>query len=990
MEIAGILKCVIPGIKAKDHSTVLDALSKGLLPEGRGAAARALCGLMEHESMEGILAGTQSAVFHCLSEDAHDTAIGIAVARRGVPHPVKKRPVRIFFMIVSPMKESGTHIQLLSKIEGLLLDRAFHHALIAATDEAGIREAVAKSEGGARSYYVPLTRDEVFAELGTPEKGLTDAEAAARLKIAGANTLRRIRGSTLFKDFLHNLFLNLFAVLLWAGGIMSFIAGMPELGWAIFAVIVINAVGGLLQEYKAERAVEALTRLLPKKVRALRDGSAVELDADRLVPGDLIMLEEGDSIPADGRLIEAEDMRVDNSPLTGEARPIYKIAEPIADGHGFIWAEVPNIVFAGTTVLSGSGSIIVTATGMDTEIGQVAYLTQAIKPEQSPLQKELARVTRTVTLLAVTLGAAFFFAGQAVAGLSIAESFVFAIGIIVANVPEGLLPTVSLSLAMGVQRMAARGAIVKKLSAVETLGSATVICTDKTGTLTQNLMRVERILADAKIIEVTGAGYEPTGGFICNGAALTKEALELGGVTRLLTASALCNNAALLPPSFGNPQWRVSGDPTEAAIITAAMKAGLRMDELRASFKRVGHLPFERIRKRMTTIHQAGGLRAQAHPPGGARAAIAFVKGAPRETLALCAHVFRNGRVVPLSAAELEETLRHNDELASTGLRVLAVAFRELEEQEAYEAGKVETGLTLLGLIAMHDPPRPEVKAAIAECHTAGIRVVMVTGDYSLTARAIATQIGMAADGRVITGEEMNGLSHAALCELLGKGETIFARVEPKDKLRVVTALQDNGEVVAVTGDGVNDAPALKKADIGIAMGMRGSDAAKEAAEMVLTDDNFSTIVDAVREGRAIYSNIKKFVTYIFASNIPELVPFAAFVVFKIPLPLTVMQILAVDLGTDVFPALALGAEPPESGIMKERPRPKNDRLLGWKTLMRAYLFLGPIEAALCMAGFFFAYWIRGWTPGEPMSNAGLIYATATTMTFAGIVAGQA
>ncbi|MBI3753960.1 MAG: cation-transporting P-type ATPase [Deltaproteobacteria bacterium] len=406
------------------------------------------------------------------------------------------------------------------------------------------------------------------------------------------------------------------------------------------------------------------------------------------------------------------------------------------------------------------------------------------------------------------------------------------------------------------------------------------------------------------------------------------------------------------------------------------------------------HLAFERIRKRMTTIHEAGN-RQEAM---GNRV-LAYVKGAPKETLSLCTNIKKDGKIVELTEQERDEILKQNDVMAGDGLRVLAVAYKEgdwglgaggWENREKYNEEEVEKDLTFIGLAAMFDPPRREVKKAIEECHTAGIRVIVMTGDYGLTAQAIAKEVGIGSDSpKIVTGMEFSKLSHRELRELLKKGEIIFARVAPKDKLRVVSTLQEMGEIVAVTGDGVNDAPALKKADIGIAMGLRGSDVAKESAEIVLTDDNFATIVEAIREGRAVYANIRKFVTYIFASNIPEIVPFIAFVLLKIPLPLTVMQILAVDLGTDVGPALGLGVEPPEKGIMNQPPRPKNKRLLDFPLIARAYLFLGPIEAVLCMAGFFFVYWSSGWRPGMEMPSSGIVYTTATTMTLAGIVASQ-
>ncbi len=982
MDIQRLIKAVILDVTGEDHEAVLEAMT-ARLSVSLSKDSRAFCDLKDHESVDGMLAGAGSAVFHCLSEEVKEPLIGLAISQKGIPYtaarPGQAAPEtkRIFLVIISPMKESGTHLQLLSSIEGLLLNKHFHYAALHAKTENEARLAVKRAMETEKSSYMPLEKEVVFLELGTSEAGLTTQAAGARLKVTGPNVLKKAVKGTLLKDFLYNLFVNLFAVLLWAGGVLSFISGMRELGYAIFLVIIINAVFSFLQEYKAERAVEALERLLPKNVRVIRDGTEKEIDASMLVPGDLISLSEGDSVPADGRLIHADDMRVDNSALTGESRPIYKISDPLPQ-EWFIWTEVPNLVFAGTAVLSGEGRMVVTATGMDTEIGKVAYLTQAIKSELSPLQKEMSSITRTVTFIAVTLGAVFFILGRGIAGLTFTESFIFAIGIIVANVPEGLLPTVSLSLAMGVQRMAAKNAIVKKLSAVETLGSATVICTDKTGTLTTNQMCVKKIFLSNTLIDLSGSGYEPAGQFFSGNRPLDRDELKRLGMERLLAGAALCNNAGLRPPQEGSPYWSVSGDPTEGALLTAAEKAGLGIAGLKQKNPRIAQFPFERIRKRMTTIHE------------DADRAVAFVKGAPRETLLLCTHILRNGSFIELTPQEMERVITENDLMASRGLRVLAVATKNLERGKTYKMEEVEKDLCFLGLAAMIDPPRPEVRDAVAACRGAGIKIVVATGDYGLTAKAVAGEIGLDHGVRIITGEEMNALSGNALREILKNDTAIFARVAPKDKLRVVTALQENGEVVAVTGDGVNDAPALKKADIGIAMGLRGSDVAKESAAMILADDNFATIVDAIKEGRAVYANIKKFVTYIFASNIPEIVPFIAFVIFKIPLPLTVMQILAVDLGTDVFPALGLGVEPPEAGIMNQPPRPKDKRLLDFKTLARAYLFLGPIEAALCLAGFFFAYWSRGWTPGEPLASAGGLYAVATTMSFAGIVASQA
>ncbi|MBI3813245.1 MAG: HAD-IC family P-type ATPase, partial [Nitrospinae bacterium] len=463
--------------------------------------------LKDHESIDGVLLGTGSAIFHTLSDEVDDIKLAIAISPHGIPHPKKKRErIYIFILIISPIKESGTHLQMLSRIEGFLLNRAFRHKLLSAKTKDEIKKAVKIEDGIRRDVYIPLSKEEIFLELSTGDAGLTEDEAQKRLKTVGSNIIKRIKKSRLLYDFLNNL-TNLFAILLWLGGIMAFIAQMPELGFAIFFVIIINAVFSFYQEYKAERAVEALQKLLPSNVRVLRNGIEKEISADGVVPGDMVILSEGDNIPADGRLIESSDIRVDNSPLTGESKPVYKMAESLRDGKHLIWTEMPNLIFAGTSVVSGEGKAVITATGMDTEIGRIAYLTQTLKEEMSPLQKEMVKVTKTVTAIAITTGIMFFALAYSLGGLSLSMSFIFAIGIIVANVPEGLLPTVTLSLAMGVQRMAKKREIVKKLSAVETLGCTTVICTDKTGTLTTNQMSVSRLFVNGKIIHVTGAGY---------------------------------------------------------------------------------------------------------------------------------------------------------------------------------------------------------------------------------------------------------------------------------------------------------------------------------------------------------------------------------------------------------------------------------------------------------------------------------------------------
>jgi len=623
--------------------------------------------------------------------------------------------------------------------------------------------------------------------------------------------------------------------------------------------------------------------------------------------------------------------------------------------------------------------VAVIATGMQTEIGRIASLTQEVKEEKSPLQQEIEKVTKIVTFLSVAMGVIFFFLGTSIGKLSVPAAFIFAIGIIIANVPEGLLPTVSLSLAMSVQRMARRNALIKKLSSVEALGCTTVICTDKTGTLTTNEISVTKIFVNGKIMTISGARYEPLGNFYFKGVSLSRREMMENGMDTLFDTCVLCNNAGLLSPRTEKEGWGIIGDPTEAALLVMAAKGGVDVEERREALPRLGQIPFEAVRKRMTSINQNDG-RPQA-----------YVKGATRETLELCTHILNNGKVESLTDSMREIILSMNDSMAKDGLRVLCIAYRLLDFSEGATVENTEKDLIFLGLAGMMDPPRPEVPKTLEMCHNAGIRVTMVTGDYGLTALSIAKKVKLTKteNPKIVTGIELSEMDDKSLMKLLKEEEVIFARVSPEHKMRVVSAFKDMGEIVAVTGDGVNDAPALKKADIGIAMGIRGSDVAKESAAMILTDDNFASIVAAIEEGRAVYANIKKFVTYIFASNIPEIVPFIAFVLFKIPLPLTVMQILAVDLGTDMVPALGLGTEPPEPGIMNKPPRTRNKRLLDLPLLLRAYCFLGPMEAIACMVGFFFIYFQYGWRPGLVMPDSGIVYLTATTMSLAGIVATQ-
>ena len=848
-----------------------------------------------------------------------------------------------------------------------------------------------------------LSTQQVYETLSTSEKGLSEAETAIRIKHYGFNELPEPARRSLLLRFTDQL-THFMALLLWVAGALAFVSGTPELGWAVWAVIWINAGFSFWQEFQAEQALTALNKMLPARAKVYRDGKLGEIPVREMVPGDVMQLEEGDRISADARLVSAQSCYVDVSVLTGESLPVARSAEPVAT-EKMRASESSNLVFAGSTVSAGRGLAVVYATGTQTEFGQVAHLTTTVKREPSTLEVQINSVVHVITTIALGLGVVVFLLTNLLVGMELKESFIFAIGIIVAFIPEGLLPTVTLALAMGVKRMAKRNALVRRLSAVETLSATTVICTDKTGTLTKNEMTVCRLWIPTSEITVTGIGYDPTGGEVQVPAGRMESQVKL-----LLAGAALCSNARLNHPA-GSSQWQEIGDPTEAALLVAALKKKLNFEELQRQLKRTQEVPFDSRRRMMSVVLQRSSdnsglgfeLEGQSDNLKPLTAPyLIFTKGSPLDVLQHCKQILKDGHIEELSAAERAEVTAVNDGFASRGYRVLGVATRQKEEQPQ-DAQELEQNLIFVGLVAMIDPPRAEVADAIAKCHQAGIQVTMVTGDYGLTAEAIAQQIGLV-DGkaRVVTGEEMGHLSDAQLCQILQqKSGLIFARVQPEQKLRLVQAYIGMGHTVAVTGDGVNDAPALRAANIGIAMGLSGTDVAREAADIVLIDDNFATIISAIEEGRAVYQNIRKFITYILSSNIPELLPFLAMVFFKIPPALVILQILAIDLGTDMVPALALGAEEPEAGILLQPPRKKSKPLLDKSLMLRAFLFLGLLEGVVGMIGFLLVWRSNGYgiTELQGMTSAILArsgtatqmatYHQATTVTLAAIVACQ-
>ncbi|MEU4121729.1 cation-translocating P-type ATPase [Streptomyces virginiae] len=784
---------------------------------------------------------------------------------------------------------------------------------------------------------LPLLR----RELHTGPSGLSSREAARRLAVYGPNEVRRTARTSVLRELLRQL-VHPLALLLWAAAALAFTAAIAVLGWAIVAVILVNAGFALVQERQAEKAVETLARYLPAHAQVIRDGQAQHVPARDLVPGDLIVLDEGDRIPADARLTEG-GIEADLSMLTGESTPVERLAGPGLEGFSLL--QEPNLVFSGTTATEGQAQAIVFATGDRTELGRIAVLSQRTRREPSPLEQQVKKVAWLIAAVAVGMGALFLVTGVAV-GLPLTDSLMFAIGLLVANVPEGLLPTITLALAVGVRVLARQGAVVKRLSAVETLGSTNVICTDKTGTLTRNRMRLHSTWTPPR---ETATGTET--------AELVRAAAQCTTVTR-------------------ESDGRLHGDPTEIALVEGTSQHAAPLDLAGRDTHRLACFRFDPRLRRMSVIHSGehGTLRV-------------IVKGAPETVLALLAEGEPTG-----------EAQAAADTLAADGMRVLAVAVHELPPGTRAAPSRrqdAERDLHLLGLVGLYDPPRPEVAAAVRRCHEAGLTVHIVTGDNGATAAAVARAVGIGTPNLQVVAQS-EAIDDRELDRLLRQDgtEIVFARSSPETKLKVADALRAHGRIVAMTGDGVNDAPALHRAHIGVAMGLSGTDVAREASTMVLTDDNFATIVTAIESGRRVYDNVRKFIVYIFAHLTPEVVPFLVFALSAgaVPLPLTVLQILAIDLGTETLPALALGRERAEPGIMSRPPRPRSQSVINKDMLVRSWGWLGTVSAVLVMTGFFYVLWRAGWHPGDPTEPGSPLhhaYLTATTATFAGIVTCQ-
>lgn len=812
--------------------------------------------------------------------------------------------------------------------------------------------------------WFEMRRQEVIDKLGTcPDNGLEEHVARERLEQFGPNKLISSKKTPPWKMFLEQ-FKDFMVLVLIAATLVSGFLGEWADAITIMIIVLVNAILGFVQEFRAEKSMEALKALTAPEARVIREGVERKISAAELVPGDVVLLDTGDKLPADMRLLEVHNMEVEESALTGESNPVKKRVANMAGQEEVTLGDTRNMAYMGTVVVRGRGKGVVVATGMYTEMGHITRMIQEAEDDDTPLQRRLEQLGKALVGFCLLVCGLVVVIGV-MRGEPLYQMFLSGVSLAVAAIPEGLPAIVTIALAIGVQRMIKRNAIIRRLPAVETLGCATIICSDKTGTLTENQMTVRQALVGNAQIKITGEGYDPKGEFrfegskgpefdlflkcaaLCNNAQLTKGEISVGGIFRNLRSGKLKN------------AWGVSGDPTEGALMVLAAKAKIWRKDLEKNETRIIEFPFDSIRKRMSVIYQdkKGHLNA-------------YVKGAPDVILELCTHIYREGRIVQLSENTKQDILKQNSEMAKGALRVLALAYREIDSimpDEELSEEKVEKQLVFLGLAGMIDPPRVSAIQAIQACRRAGIRTVMITGDHQLTAQAVGKELGLLSKGAtVITGAELDRLSDDEL-QKAAETAAVYARVTPKHKLRIVRAVKRNGHVVAMTGDGVNDAPAVKEADIGVAMGKSGTDVTKEASAMVLADDNFTTIVSAIEEGRAIYDNIRKFIRYLLSCNVGEVLTMFLAVLMGMPLPLLPIQILWMNLVTDGLPAMALGVDPAEKDIMYRRPREPQESVfsqgLAWRIISTGTIFafgtlvafavglmMGQVELARTMA----------------------------------------
>lgn len=771
--------------------------------------------------------------------------------------------------------------------------------------------------------------DEALRALDSSSAGLTHEQAQQRLLQYGANRLDEAKPASIWQRLLRHVN-NVLLYVLIAAALVTALMGHWVDTFVILVVVVLNVVIGFVQEGKAEKALQAIRHLLAPHAVVLRDGRQQDIDAADLVPGDVVLLASGDSLPADVRLLQARNLRVDEAALTGESVPVDKQVDAVAADASI--GDRLCMGYAGTLVTQGQARAVVVATGAATEIGRIGRMLESVEQGTTPLLRKMEEFGRILTMVILATGALLFLFGTLVRGMGAGEMFMAAVGLSVAAIPEGLPAIMTITLAIGVQRMATRNAVIRRLPAVETLGSVTVICSDKTGTLTRNEMTVQQVICAGQSVEVEGAGYAPQGALLFEGSTVEPALLQKRSpaARALVEAAALCNDASLHEK---DQAWMLAGDPTEGALLTLAMKAGLSPTVLQVDRPRLDVIPFESEHRFMATLHDCEGARE------------VLLKGAPERVLAMCSYQLEaDGDERPLNEAHWHEQIEAQ---ARAGRRVLALARRRLAaDKEDLDHADVASGLTLLGLVGIIDPPRDEAITAVAQCRAAGIRVVMITGDHGVTASAIARQLGMGDDIKAITGPELELMDEAAMRQAVAEAR-VFARASPEHKLRLVRALQANGEVVAMTGDGVNDAPALKQADVGVAMGMKGTEAAKQAGAIVLADDNFASIAHAVEEGRTVYDNLRKTVTFLLPINGGESLSLLLAVLLGIALPITPVQVLWVNMVSSVALALVLAFEPTEADVMQRPPRrpdePMLSRFVIWRIFFVSALFLAGI-----------------------------------------------
>jgi calcium-translocating P-type ATPase len=827
-----------------------------------------------------------------------------------------------------------------------------------------------------------LSQEEVFQQFKTSSNGLDENEVQKRKLLYGSNDIKSTKNFNVLKQFIKQ-FTSMFAILLWISGTLAFIVSEWQIGLSIFLVVIVNGIFSFFQESKAEKILSSLSDMMPKKIQAYRNNQIEVIDVIDLTIGDLIFLEVGTTIPADLRLVQTNNFFVDNSMLSGETIPLNRTANPNTQEECVV-SEIPNLVYAGTTVSEGSAKAVVYSIGENTQIGQVSVLSQNIDKGLSTLEKEIHKVVKTISLISSSLALTVFFVclwrfkPEKTWGDALSGAVVVALSMLVANIPEGLLPTINLSLAIGTQRMSKQNALIKQLYSVETLSSATVICTDKTGTLTENQLTCKKILFPGGYVNITGDGLKKEGQF----EYLNKEKDDKV-LKKIFIASIMASEANLIDDDTNKDDYRVVGNPTEGSLLVAASKYGFSIHEVRKNFKIEKIIPFSSDTKKMSVL--ATNLSQEKYDIGSQ---YLFVKGAPSVLLKECNAQYKNNKVSSFSEEEKELFFEKNEELSNQGYRILAIAYKKIEDSSLEEKNMV-----FLGFAVNFDPPKIEVKNAVKDLLKAGLKITVITGDYGPTAISIAKQVGIIKNDFInIDGNQLEKMSQEKLQETLKtKVPVLFSRTTPKHKLRIIEAYRANDEIVGAIGDGVNDILAIKAAHIGIAMGKSGKDVARNVADMILLDDNFSTIPKAVLESRGIYSNIKKFMTYVLSSNIPQVFPIIIMALFKVPLYLTVMQVLAIDLLTDLVPAIALGAEEPDKDLLEQKPRTENDHLLDKKLLKRSYGFLGIVEGILALI-FFLVY--GGWE----FLNSGMslkaieskeIFIYASTMAFGAVIFAQ-